>query len=300
MHGGTVEARARGREGQRVHRAPAGAGAARAVRRPSRAADSGRSCRARPGRGRQRGRRRRLALLFEMDGDEVASPTTAAAAVAEFRPKSCSSTSACRDMDGYEVARRLRAPGRRGFRLIAITGWGSREDRKLSLRSRLRPHLVKPFDLGALDSLLRSFGAALCRGGKRLRRVSSSCHPELGRPQTALSATNLGIPRRRLLGMTPWKGTLTPDPLPSRGEGVFFPLAPAFGGEGQGEGALTRTGLHVETRASRLEFRRQSRFPQPLSSRSRRRRRPRAGAPRAATRSFRRRNGGGRPASRAS
>jgi CheY-like chemotaxis protein len=60
-------------------------------------------------------------------------------------------------MDGYEVARRLRALPR-GARaaLVALTGWGQDEDRRRVREAGFDHHLVKPADFGALQSLIAS------------------------------------------------------------------------------------------------------------------------------------------------
>jgi PAS domain S-box-containing protein len=58
-------------------------------------------------------------------------------------------------LDGYEVARRLR--GDRHFDrslLVAVTGYGSPEDRRLSQEAGFNAHLVKPVDLGELKQVL--------------------------------------------------------------------------------------------------------------------------------------------------
>jgi PAS domain S-box-containing protein len=48
-------------------------------------------------------------------------------------------------MDGYEVARHLRArPEGRGVRIIALTGYGQEEDRRRSMEAGFDGHLVKP------------------------------------------------------------------------------------------------------------------------------------------------------------
>jgi len=48
-------------------------------------------------------------------------------------------------LDGYEVARRLRAhPGGEGVRIYAMTGYGQEEDRRRSLAAGFDGHLVKP------------------------------------------------------------------------------------------------------------------------------------------------------------
>jgi CheY-like chemotaxis protein len=48
-------------------------------------------------------------------------------------------------MDGYEVARRLRAdPATQGMRLVALTGYGLHEDQQRALQAGFDMHLVKP------------------------------------------------------------------------------------------------------------------------------------------------------------
>lgn len=60
-------------------------------------------------------------------------------------------------MDGYEVARRLRAsPAGRGVLLVALTGWGQEEDRRRSREAGFDHHMTKPVDLDALQQLLAS------------------------------------------------------------------------------------------------------------------------------------------------
>jgi PAS domain S-box-containing protein len=60
-------------------------------------------------------------------------------------------------LDGYEVARRLRALHReRPLRIIAITGWGQEADRERSQEAGVDVHLVKPVDPTTLTSLLES------------------------------------------------------------------------------------------------------------------------------------------------
>ena len=48
-------------------------------------------------------------------------------------------------LDGYEVARHIRArPWGEGIRLIALTGWGQPQDRARSAEAGFDVHLVKP------------------------------------------------------------------------------------------------------------------------------------------------------------
>ena len=58
-------------------------------------------------------------------------------------------------VDGYEVARRLRAdPHSAGMRLVALSGYGRAEDRARSCDAGFDRHLVKPVDPDELCALL--------------------------------------------------------------------------------------------------------------------------------------------------
>jgi len=61
------------------------------------------------------------------------------------------------DLPGLEVARRLRAdPRTRDIRLVAMTGYGQREDRRRTQEAGFDAHLVKPVDPQELKKLLES------------------------------------------------------------------------------------------------------------------------------------------------
>jgi CheY-like chemotaxis protein len=62
-------------------------------------------------------------------------------------------------LDGYEVARRIRASGRKDVVLIAVTGYGQREDRLRASAAGFDAHFTKPVDLTELDALLQQHGA---------------------------------------------------------------------------------------------------------------------------------------------
>ncbi|HWB74410.1 MAG TPA: ATP-binding protein, partial [Nannocystaceae bacterium] len=61
------------------------------------------------------------------------------------------------EIDGYEVARRIRAefPERRPI-LVALTGWGQQDDRRRVREAGFDHHLVKPAELETLRALLSS------------------------------------------------------------------------------------------------------------------------------------------------
>ena len=59
------------------------------------------------------------------------------------------------DMDGYEVARRIRATAEYSrILLIALTGWGQEHDQRRSRSAGFDQHVVKPPDIDRLRELL--------------------------------------------------------------------------------------------------------------------------------------------------
>ena len=60
-------------------------------------------------------------------------------------------------IDGYEVARRMRAdPSTCGVRLVALTGYGLESDRLRAIEAGFDAHLVKPVDLQRLMEVLEA------------------------------------------------------------------------------------------------------------------------------------------------
>jgi signal transduction histidine kinase/ActR/RegA family two-component response regulator len=57
-------------------------------------------------------------------------------------------------MDGYETARRLRAQAAASLRLVALTGYGSAQDRERALAAGFDAHLVKPVPPQVIEDLL--------------------------------------------------------------------------------------------------------------------------------------------------
>lgn len=61
-------------------------------------------------------------------------------------------------LDGYEVARRLRAaPGGAAALLIALTGYGQQDDRRRAHEAGFDVHLVKPADPDAVVELIQEW-----------------------------------------------------------------------------------------------------------------------------------------------
>lgn len=99
-----------------------------------------------------------LAVLVGLLGAEVHVARDGPAALAEtasFHPDAVLLDIGMPGMNGYEVARRIRAmPGYEAVKLIALTGWGEEEDRRLAHDSGFDHHLVKPVDVDVLNTLL--------------------------------------------------------------------------------------------------------------------------------------------------
>jgi PAS domain S-box-containing protein len=161
LHGGTVTARS---EGQ-------GRGSEFIVRLPAGVADAGEDVTAveQPPSTEPR------SILIVEDNADAAEMLRAALELAGHRVTTCedgvSGTDiALRDkpdvmlvdiglpgLDGYEVARRVRASLGDRVILIALTGYGQPEDRRRALESGFDGHLVKPVDPSELSRLIAAF-----------------------------------------------------------------------------------------------------------------------------------------------
>lgn len=72
--------------------------------------------------------------------------------IASFRPEIALVDIGLPEINGYELAPRLRAQlASDGLKLIAITGYGQQEDRQKALAAGFDHHLVKPVDFAALE-----------------------------------------------------------------------------------------------------------------------------------------------------
>ena len=105
-----------------------------------------------------------LAMLLSMDGYEVRTVYGGRAAVSAaetFRPDVALLDIGMPELDGYAVARAIRAQrGGADIYLIAITGWGQQEDKRRALEAGFATHMTKPVDPDLLRNLLRGAVAA--------------------------------------------------------------------------------------------------------------------------------------------
>jgi CheY-like chemotaxis protein len=99
-----------------------------------------------------------LAQLLELDGHEslaVYGAIEALERVPQFRPDIVLLDIGLPEMNGYEVARRLREmEGQSALRLVALTGYGQSDDRARAMAAGFDAHLAKPVDLDALERFL--------------------------------------------------------------------------------------------------------------------------------------------------
>jgi CheY-like chemotaxis protein len=103
-----------------------------------------------------------LAMCLQLEGHEALAVYSSEAALshcATYAPQIVLLDIGLPFMDGYEVARRLRAASR-SLRLIALTGYGKDEDKRRTAAAGFDAHLTKPVDLSALKAAFAATGKA--------------------------------------------------------------------------------------------------------------------------------------------
>jgi signal transduction histidine kinase len=99
------------------------------------------------------------ATLLELQGHRTATAYTGMSGLAlgeAFRPDVMLLDIGLPDVNGYELARRVRASDwGRGVQLIAITGWGQDADRQRAFEAGFDHHLTKPVTPQVIETLLR-------------------------------------------------------------------------------------------------------------------------------------------------
>ena len=100
-----------------------------------------------------------LGMLLTMMGHQVRTSLSGEDALevaGRFRPELVMCDIGMPGMSGFEVARRLRFELGNDALLVALTGYGSDEDRARTRAAGFDIHLVKPVDVGALHGMLAS------------------------------------------------------------------------------------------------------------------------------------------------
>jgi CheY-like chemotaxis protein len=108
--------------------------------------------------------REALKTLLELSGHQVAVASDGGEAVAHvvaYRPDVALVDIGLPEIDGNEVARRIRALlGAGGIFLVALTGYGGEAEEELARAAGFDAHFTKPVELSRLDRLLRTRGRA--------------------------------------------------------------------------------------------------------------------------------------------
>jgi signal transduction histidine kinase/ActR/RegA family two-component response regulator len=163
LHRGSIEARSEG----------TGRGATFTVRLPAvppplEGAESAAPATARPGAMRilivedNEDARDMLAAVLTLEGQDVravADGTAGLAAAASWRPDVMIVDIGLPDIDGYEVARRVRGEGGLPARLIALTGYGQAEDARRARVAGFDVHMTKPVEPALLRRVLAGLAA---------------------------------------------------------------------------------------------------------------------------------------------
>jgi len=101
------------------------------------------------------------AALLQMAGYDVRTAYTGREALAiatEFRPHVALLDIGMPEMNGYDVARHIRDTSwGRSMLLVAITGWGQDDDRRMAEEAGFDHHRAKPVDLDSLEPLFAAF-----------------------------------------------------------------------------------------------------------------------------------------------
>jgi CheY-like chemotaxis protein len=97
-----------------------------------------------------------LATVLQLDGHRVyvaRDGMTGVALAHEMKPDVILCDIGLPDLDGYEVARKLRQDVR-SARLIALSGYGQPEDKERATQAGFQAHITKPAPLSDLAALL--------------------------------------------------------------------------------------------------------------------------------------------------
>jgi CheY-like chemotaxis protein len=102
-----------------------------------------------------------LAALLEFEGHDIRLAQDGASALreaAEFTPDVVFCDIGMPGMDGHQVAAKLRSdPRHQSTLLVAVTGWGNDEDKRLSVAAGFDMHFTKPISSEQVEFVLARF-----------------------------------------------------------------------------------------------------------------------------------------------
>jgi CheY-like chemotaxis protein len=98
----------------------------------------------------------RLLTLLGHETHVVHDGPTALSAVPQFQPQVVFLDLGMPGMDGFETAAQMRAaPGGDRLSIVALTGWGEKEDRERTEHAGFAAHLIKPVNVDQLEAALK-------------------------------------------------------------------------------------------------------------------------------------------------
>jgi signal transduction histidine kinase len=103
---------------------------------------------------------RQVLAMQGHDVREAADGAEGVALAAQVKPDVAIIDIGLPDIDGYEVARRVRSQASRPIALIALTGYGQPADQRRARAAGFDLHLVKPITVERLDQAIAAFGAS--------------------------------------------------------------------------------------------------------------------------------------------
>ncbi len=116
-----------------------------------------------------------LTMLLRVLGHEVVMANdgkTALELATQTRPDTIFLDIAMPEMNGYEVARRIRAtPALKEVVLVALTGYGQEEDRRRAKEAGFDYHVTKPASVAGLREILARRGTPLSRERRALQQT---------------------------------------------------------------------------------------------------------------------------------
>lgn len=125
-----------------------------------------------------------LALLIEASGHDLRTAfdgPTALKVVYEFKPQVVLLDIGLPEMNGYEVAQRLReVPDFGSVILVALTGYGHEADKQRSQEAGFNQHLVKPADSSQIQQILENVSTRVTEAienGKNAFEISATRTP---------------------------------------------------------------------------------------------------------------------------
>ena len=99
-----------------------------------------------------------LAKLLRLTGHEVETALdgpTGINTARRYQPEIIFLDIGLPEMDGYEIAKRLREDASlTKVTLIAMTGWGQEEDKRRAMEAGFDQHLTKPVEISAIEDVL--------------------------------------------------------------------------------------------------------------------------------------------------